>query len=112
MVQNYMCRSYAAEWMVIMVFEEKYKKPEVPSNITLNARRKLAVTGVEDVESFDENMVVLYTTGGLLVVKGQELHIEKLSIDGGELSVEGTVDSLTYEDVGSKQGGFWARLFK
>ena len=95
-----------------MVFEEKYKKTEAPSAIALNARRKLTVTGVEDVESFDENTIVLYTTGGLLVVRGQGLHIEKLSIDGGELSVEGTVDSMSYEEESGKQGGFWARLFK
>jgi sporulation protein YabP len=95
-----------------MVFEEKNKKTEAPSGIVLNARRKLTVTGVEDVESFDENTIVLYTTGGLLVVRGQGLHIEKLSIDGGELSVEGTVDSLSYEEETVKQGGFWARLFK
>ncbi|NLO47509.1 MAG: sporulation protein YabP [Clostridiales bacterium] len=95
-----------------MVFEEKYKKTEVPSAIALNARRKLTVTGVEDVESFDENTIVLYTTGGLLIVRGQGLHIEKLSIDGGELSVEGTVDSMSYEEESGKQGGFWARLFK
>jgi sporulation protein YabP len=95
-----------------MVFEEKNKKPETPSSISLLARRKLSVSGVEDVESFDESTIVLYTSSGLLVVRGQGLHIEKLSIDGGELSVEGTVDSLSYEEVSGKQGGFWSRLFK
>lgn len=95
-----------------MVFDDKIKKTEIPSSITLQARRKLTVTGVEDVESFDENTIVLYTSGGLLVIKGQDLHIEKLSIDGGDLSVEGTVDSLSYEDTSVKTGGFWSRLFK
>ena len=94
-----------------MVFEEN-KKPEVPSSITLQARRKLTLTGVEDVESFDENTIILYTTGGLLVIRGQDLHIEKLNIDGGDLSVEGTVDSLSYEDTNGRTGGFWSRLFK
>lgn len=95
-----------------MVFDEKIKKPEIQSSLTLQGRRKLTITGVEDVESFDENTIVLYTSGGLLVIRGQDLHIEKLSIDGGDLSVDGTVDSLSYEDVNSKSGGFWSRLFK
>lgn len=95
-----------------MVFDEKIKKPEVPSSVTLQSRRKLTITGVEDVESFDESTIVLYTTEGLLVIRGTDLHIEKLSIDGGELNLEGTVDSLNYEDVSSKSSGFFSRLFK
>ncbi len=95
-----------------MVFEEKIKKSETPSSLTLYARSKLTVTGVDDVESFDENTIVLFTSGGLLVIRGQNLHIEKLSIDGGDLSVEGTVDSLSYEDTNGRTGGFWSRLFK
>ena len=94
-----------------MVFEDGYKKPETPGDIVLHARRKLSVSGVEDVERFDEETVVLYTTEGMLVIRGSELHIERLSLDGGELSVEGTVDSLTYEEGEGKRGSFWSRLF-
>ena len=94
-----------------MVFEDGYKKPETPGGIVLHARRKLSVSGVEDVERFDEETVVLYTTEGMLVIRGSELHIERLSLDGGELSVEGTVDSLTYEEGEGKRGSFWSRLF-
>ena len=52
------------------------------------------------------------TCKGTLVVRGEDLHIEKLSLDGGDLKVEGSVDSLTYEDDGGERGGFLARLFR
>lgn len=80
-------------------------------DLSLEGRRKLRVTGVEEVESFDENQVVLSTVGGVLVVRGEDLHIEALSLDGGELKVEGEVDSLTYEESRGT-GGFFSRLFR
>jgi sporulation protein YabP len=64
------------------------------------------------VESFDENTIVMATVKGALVVRGEGLHIEKLSLDGGDLKVEGMVDSLTYEDQGRERGGFFARLLR
>lgn len=95
-----------------MAYEEKYKKAEQPNNIILEGRRKMLVSGVENVESFDENMIVLYTTEGVLVIHGEELHIEKLNLDGGELNVEGHVDSLSYEDDEAPKGGLLSRFFK
>ena len=77
----------------------------------LEEREQLSVSGVEEVESFDENTIVMRTSRGTLVVRGEELHIEKLSLDGGELRVEGSVDSLTYEDGGREGGGLFSRLF-
>ena len=50
---------------------------------------QLTVSGVEEVESFDENTIVMLTVKGTLVVRGEDLHIEKLSLDGGDLKVEG-----------------------
>jgi len=66
---------------------------------------------VEEVESFDENTVVMITTGGPLVVRGSGLHIEQLSLDGGQLRLEGQVESLTYEEDRGGRGGLLARLF-
>ena len=62
------------------------------------------------MESFDENTLVMDTAQGILIVRGEDLHIEKLSLDGGDLKVEGTVESLTYEDDRREKGGFFARL--
>ena len=78
--------------------------------LTLEGRARLSVTGVENVERFDETGIVLVTVAGLLVIGGEELRIGKLSVDGGELFVEGRVDSLSYEDRESG-GGLLRRLF-
>lgn len=95
-----------------MAYDEKYK-PDLPHNVIMEGREKLSVSGVEDVESFDEETIVLYTSKGMLIVKGVELHIEKLSLDGGDLSVEGKIDSLRYEDEQrASGGGLLSRLFK
>lgn len=91
-----------------MAYEEK----QMPHHVALDGRSSLTVSGVEEVESFDENAIVMVTVKGTLVVRGEELHIEKLSLDGGDLRVEGTVDSLTYEDSGREKGGFLARLLR
>ena len=74
-------------------------------------REHLTVTGVEDVERFDETGIVMSTTAGMLVIAGEDLHIGKLALDGGELHVDGRIDSVTYEDEGQSRGGFFSRLF-
>ena len=51
------------------------------------------------------------TSAGTLVITGEDLHIGKLSLDGGELHVDGQIDALTYEDQSSGKGGFFGRLF-
>jgi len=100
------------ERVFTMAYEEKYKKTEQPHNLILEGRRRLSVSGVEDVESFDENEVVLATVSGILIVKGDNLQIEKLSLDGGDLVLEGDVESMTYEARQREKGGFWTRLFR
>lgn len=82
-----------------------------PHRLTLDGRDKLTVSGVEDVERFDENEIVMNTTDGVLIVSGENLHIGKLSLDGGELHVDGRVDALSYEDGAVGRGGLFSRLF-
>jgi len=80
--------------------------------VEIIGREKLTVSGVEDVERFDENGIVMSTAEGTLVVTGSELHIGKLSLDGGELHVDGRIDSVSYEDAPQERGGgFLGRLF-
>ena len=96
-----------------MPYEENRPRAEAAHHIILEEREQLSVSGVEEVESFDENTIVMLTNRGTLIVRGEELHIEKLSLDGGDLKVEGTIDSLTYEDGGrDRAGGLFARLFR
>lgn len=80
--------------------------------LTLDGRQRLVVTGVEEVERFDEEEVVMRTAAGVLVVGGASLHIGKLNLDGGELHVDGNIDTLAYEDAaGAPSGGLLRRLF-
>ena len=89
-----------------------YTAPQTVHRLELNGRESLTVSGVEDVERFDETGIVMSTAAGTLVVAGEDLHIGKLSLDGGDLRVEGMVESLTYEDGGRDRGGFFARLLR
>jgi sporulation protein YabP len=84
--------------------------PELPHTLTLDNRRLLRVTGVTEVERFDEQAVVLHTARGVLLVRGENLHMQTLSIDGGQVSVDGTITALMYEEP-QKPGGFLSRLF-
>lgn len=85
--------------------------PAAVHRLELVGRERLVVSGVEDVDRFDETGIVMSTAAGTLVVTGEDLHIGKLSLDGGELHVDGRIDSVTYEDEGQSRGGFFSRLF-
>ena len=95
-----------------MAYDDSRLPAEAAHHILLEGREQLTVSGVEEVESFDENTIVMLTNRGTLIVRGEELHIEKLSLDGGDLKVEGEIDSLTYEDSGRDKGGLFSRLFR
>ena len=95
-----------------MVYEYERGQGNGNHRVTLENRGQLCVTGVEEVESFDESTIVMVTEKGMLVVRGNDLHIEQLSLDGGELRVEGSVEALTYEDEGRERGGLLGRLFR
>ena len=84
--------------------------PQEAHRLELVGRERLTVSGVEDVERFDETGIVMSTSAGTLVITGEELHIGKLSLDGGELHVEGRIDAISYEDAPQSQGGFFRRL--
>ena len=83
-----------------------------PHHVVLEERKHLTVSGVEDVERFDENTITLSTTQGAMTITGENLHIEKLSLDGGDLKVEGDIEALVYEDSRESRGGFFARLMR
>lgn len=83
-----------------------------PHHVVIEDRKSLTVSGVEDVERFDENTIVLYTSRGAMVVAGENLHIEKLSLDGGDLKVDGDIDSVSYEEENVARGGFLSRLLR
>ena len=85
------------------------EETRLPHKLQLNERKNLTMTGVTEVVSFDENTVVLQTSLGLLIVQGQQLSLQNLSLEGGQVMVEGAISALSYEEP--RQGG-WRRLFR
>ena len=83
-----------------------------PHNCILEDRKALSVSGVTNVGSFDEETIVAVTDYGELTVKGQGLHITKLSLEMGELCIEGSINALQYSDVIEKSSGFLSRVFR
>ena len=77
--------------------------------LLLDGRQRLTVTGVQEVVSFEETMVVLQTVEGNLVVQGQQLQLKTLSQEG-QVAVEGQVSALVYEE-NRQRGGWRQRLF-
>lgn len=86
-----------------------------PHKIIMQNRSVGNITGILDVVSFDENQVVLDTDMGLLTIKGKDLHVSRLTLEKGEVDVEGTMESLVYSSNASfhKSGeSLFTRLFK
>lgn len=83
-------------------------------NIILENRSSLNVSGVDDVDSFDEHSITAFTQMGVLAVKGENLHINKFSVEVGELSIEGKICSIAYTDDfgGKSSGGFFSKMFR
>ncbi|MBE5866548.1 MAG: sporulation protein YabP [Lachnospiraceae bacterium] len=83
--------------------------------VTMTNRRNCTLTGVNDVLSFDIHEVLLETEQGMLMIKGDDLHVSRLTLDKGEVDVDGKIDSFTYSDVsgGSNKGeSLLAKLFR
>lgn len=83
----------------------------MPHKLTLNERSSLTMTGVTEVVSFDEAMVVLNTALGMLSVQGSDLQLKNLSLDGGQVAVEGKITAMIYEEP-RPAAGWFGRLFR
>ena len=86
----------------------------VVQNIVLENREKLSISGVLDVLSFDDQIVILETELGLLTVKGENLRINKLSLDTTEVVINGEIYNLGYTEHSSdkKNSGLLNKIFK
>ena len=82
--------------------------------INIQNRDKVVITGVVDVYSFDEVQVDLETVQGVLLIQGEGLHITRLSLDKGDLELEGLLHSISYHEdhIGKPGGSFLGKLFK
>lgn len=83
---------------------------QIPHKLTLNERKNLTMTGVTEVLSFDETAVMMKTALGLLTVQGQDLKLKTLSLEGGQVAVDGHIAALVYEEP--REGGLWQRLWR
>lgn len=100
-----------------MAFEERKgmsNTTNIIQNIILENREKLNISGVLDVLSFDDQIVILETELGLLTVKGENIRINKLSLDNSEITIEGEISQLAYSEKDSieKNVGFLNKIFK
>ncbi len=79
------------------------------SNVSVENREKISVSGVISVKNFDENEVLLETALGEMYMRGKNLHVESLSLETGDVAVKGTLDSIEYRGD-KKEGSFWSKL--
>ncbi len=83
--------------------------------IMLTNRKTCTINGVNDVLSFDIHEILLETDQGMLMIKGNDLHVSRLTLDKGEIDIDGKVDSLTYSDTtstGNKNESLLSKLFR
>ena len=95
--------------------EERQVQDGKSHKVVLYNRHTVSLTGVNDVMSFDANEVLLDTVQGMLMLLGEELHVNRLSLEKGEVDVDGRVDSFAYAEQNTylKNGeSLWSRLFK
>lgn len=86
------------------------EQTQMPHKLQLNERHQLTMTGVTEVVSFDDNTVVLQTALGTLIVQGQQLQLKTLSLEGGQVAVDGNISALIYEEP-RLHSGWRQRLF-
>ncbi len=91
--------------------DKKAEDFKMPQNVFIENREKLSVTGVTDVDKFDEEGVTLYTSKGQMSVQGRDLQMTKLSLESGEVIIQGEISAVIYKNSAEK-GGFFARLVK
>ena len=94
-----------------MAYEDNRPGPAAHHQVVLEDREQLTISGVEEVESFDENCIQLDTTLGALVIRGRGLHIDRIDDVNKEVSVTGEIVAMLYDETRFK-GGFLARLMR
>ncbi len=91
------------------------KQIQKPHKVLVSNRRTGTISGVSDVLSFDISEILLETEQGMLMIKGNDLHVNRLTLEKGEVDIEGRIDSLTYSDIagyGKHGESIFSKLFK
>lgn len=84
------------------------------NNLILEDRKRLSISGVNDVDTFDEQRVLLHTQLGLLEIRGEGMHIDLLDVESGEITMNGLIHALMYQadETHKASRSFWKRLFR
>ncbi len=85
---------------------------KLPHNLILEDRKRLSVSGVQDVDAFDESTVALFTNMGKLLIRGRGLHVNAFDVDSGEFSMEGDISVLEYTEETKERFPLLSRLFR
>ena len=93
-----------------LAYDQVQREAQKSHLVSMENRAKLSLSGVEDVIGFDEGMILLSTSLGSLTVRGEQLHIDRIDLDAGQLEVRGKVRELSYDEA-PQTGGLWSRLF-
>lgn len=103
------------DYIVSQYYEQNTTKTTVQEHdVVMRGRRLLEITGVKQVESFDNEEFLLETVMGFLAIKGQNLQMKNLDVDKGIVSIKGKIFDLVYldEQHGEKAKGFFSKLFR
>ncbi len=93
--------------------DKKLNKQLTNQNIIMENREKVTVSGVIDIHSFDDELVLAQTDLGILTIKGDDLKMNRLNLENNELIVEGQITAVAYSDINqAKKSGFMNKLFK
>lgn len=90
---------------------ELMSKLDLPHNVIIEGREKISISGVIDVESFDENEILIETSIGNMCIVGEDMRVEKLSIETGDTVIEGRITCIEYNDRKTTREGFWSKIF-
>lgn len=86
-------------------------KNNLPHNVIIEDSEKINISGVIEAIGFDESLVTLEISRGIMIIKGQNLHAKKLNLDNGEITLEGYITSIEYDEGRTSGKGFFSKLF-
>lgn len=91
---------------------QKNLRADLPHNIIMENRSKISISGVENAESYNEQEVVLHTSKGVLIIRGDMLNLSKLNLDSGEITVNGRIVMLEYVEEKKSGTSILGKIFK
>ena len=83
-----------------------------PHTLTIEMRQRAVINGVEELDSFHEEMIAVYTNSGMLTIEGNDLHIDRLNLEEGQLIVSGEILGAMYSEEAEPKVGLFSRLLK